>query len=364
MPDITNLIRPDIAELEPYIPIVPPEIRAKQLGIPVQNIIKLDANENPFGPVPAVLEALASSSRYAIYPDPEQRGLRETLAWYTRLPIERIMCGAGADELIDMLVRLLLRPGDRVIDCPPTFGMYSFDTALSAGQVVDVPRRDDFSLDIPAIEQAIAETEAKIIFIASPNNPTGNPTPIDDIKRLVQLPVLVIVDEAYIEFTRNPRGVSTLVGAHENLVVLRTFSKWAGLAGMRVGYALLHENLAHHMWKIKQPYNVSVAAEIAALTSLKYLDELFDNISRIVFERERMLIALNKLPYLQVYPSQANFLLCRVVNGDALHIKQSLEQQGILVRYYNKDRLRDCLRLSIGTPDQMVAVQRALENVK
>ncbi len=354
MPDVANLIRPDMATLEPYTPIVPPDILAAQLGVPEHAIIKLDANENPYGPLPAVREALAANGvPYATYPDPDHTHLRAALADYTGQPVERIMCGAGADELIDMLLRLFLQPGDRVIDCPPTFGMYAFDTLVCAGQVVNVPRREDFGLDVPAIERAVAETGAKVIFITSPNNPTGNITPHADIERLLQLPVLVVVDEAYIEFTRNRQGVSAWVAEYEHLVVLRTFSKWAGLAGLRVGYALLHEQLAPHLWKIKQPYNVNVAALVAAQTALEHREDVLDNVARIVCERERMMLTLERIPFLSAYPSQANFLLCRVVNADAYEVKQQLAQRGILVRHYQKPRLQDYIRISIGTPDQM-----------
>jgi histidinol-phosphate aminotransferase len=363
MPDVAHLMRPDIANLEAYTPIVPPDILATQLGIPIDDLIKLDANENPYGPLPAVRQALADKTSYAIYPDPDHTHLRQALSHYTQQPVERIICGAGADELIDLLLRLFLQPGDRVIDCPPTFGMYAFDTLVCAGQVVAVPRREDFALDVPAIERAVAETHAKVVFITTPNNPTGNITPPEEIARLAQLPVLVVVDEAYIEFTRTPHGSSSLVGKYENVVVLRTFSKWAGLAGLRVGYALLHEQLAPHLWKIKQPYNVNVAALVAAQTALEHREDVLDNVARIVCERERVLLALARIPFLSAYPSQANFLLCRVVNADALAVKNHLAQRGILVRYYQKPGLRDCIRISIGTPDQMNRVIELLEDM-
>jgi histidinol-phosphate aminotransferase len=364
VPDITSLIRPDITRLEPYTPIIPPEILAGRIGIPAEQIIKLDANENPYGPAPAVQEALTRVN-YATYPDPDHTRLRAALSRYTGQPVERIFCGAGADELIDMLLRLFIQPGEPVIDCPPTFGMYSFDTAVCGGTLVEVPRREDFSLDIPVLEHAARRTEANILFLASPNNPGGNLTPPDEIEQLLQLPLLVVVDEAYIEFTDHPAGLGTWVERHENLVVLRTFSKWAGLAGLRVGYALLPEALAAHLWKIKQPYNVNVAAEAAALASLDSLDTLRANIARIVSERGRTLAALRALSWLQVFDSQTNFILCRVVrgNGAAWHLKQQLEQQGILVRHYQKPGLQDCIRITIGTPEQNDALLRALDGV-
>jgi histidinol-phosphate aminotransferase len=368
MSRIADLIRPDIAELESYTPIVPLDVLAARLGLPVERIIKLDANENPYGPAPRALAALAAEPHYAIYPDPEHSRLRQALSAYTGQSVTRIVCGSGADEVIDLLLRLFLQPGDAVIDCPPTFGMYAFDTAVCAGRVVEVPRRADFALDVPAIEQAAAATGAKLLFLTSPNNPSGNLTPPEEIEQLLRLPLLVVVDEAYIEFAESPgptgngqSGVSSWVGRYDNLVVLRTFSKWAGLAGLRVGYGLMPEELAAHLWKIKQPYNVNLAAQVAALASLEDLDYLRANVARIVAGREQLLAELQTLPFLQVYPSHANFILCRVREGNAGDLKQALEREGILVRYYRKPGLRDCIRISVGTPEQNEILLNALQ---
>ncbi len=359
MPSIIHLIRPEIADLEPYIPISPLEVLADRLGLPVNQLIKLDANENPYGPTPKALAALASEPHYAIYPDPEQTQLRAALSRYTKQPMARIICGAGADELIDLLLRLFLSPGDAVIDCPPTFGMYAFDTGVCGGRLVEIPRREDFTLDIPAIERAALETQAKVLFLASPNNPSGNLTPPEEIEHLLHLPLLVVVDEAYIEFAG--AGVSSWVGQHGNLVVLRTFSKWAGLAGLRIGYGLLPEALVEHLWKIKQPYNVSVAAQVAALASLDDLPYLQTNIAHLIAERERILPLLREFPQLKVYPSQTNFILCRLLKGSALTLKQDLERLGIIIRHYRKFGLRDCVRISIGTPAQNTQLLQALQ---
>ena len=201
-----------------------------------------------------------------------------------------------------------------------------------------------------------------MLFVASPNNPSGLVTPLAAIERLLRLPLLVVVDEAYLEFASvRPEGnASQLVGQHPNLAVLRTFSKWAGLAGLRVGYGLLPEELAGHLWKIKQPYNISVAGQAAALASLEDVGYLRGNVAQIVAERGRVYAALAELPGLQPYPSDANFILCRVTGGDALELKRALERQGILVRHYRKPGLRDCIRLSIGTPRQNDALLGAL----
>lgn len=365
--NLTHLIRPEIADLEPYTPILPLDVLAARLGLPVDQLVKLDANENPYGPSPRALQALAQGDpavgglAYAIYPDPNQAALRQALSAYTGQPAERIICGAGADELIDLILRLCIAPGDRVIDCPPTFGMYAFDTGICGGQVVRVTRRPDFSLDVEAIERAAADSGAKLLFLTSPNNPTGNPTPPEQIERLLRLPLLVVVDEAYIEFASDP-GVSAWVGRYQNLAVLRTFSKWAGLAGLRVGYGLVPDWLAQQLWKIKQPYNINLAAQLAAQASLEDLAHLRHIIARIVAERSRLFGLLQERDNLAPIASEANFILCRVTRGSAADLKQALERQGVLVRYYHNPLLRDYIRISVGTPaqtDRLIAALRA-----
>ncbi|HEX9013481.1 MAG TPA: aminotransferase class I/II-fold pyridoxal phosphate-dependent enzyme, partial [Anaerolineaceae bacterium] len=228
-----------IESLPGYIPTDSLDSICARLEITPDQVAKLDSNENPYGPSPRAAAALAELASPHFYPDAESRLLREALARFTGAPVETLLAGSGADELIDLMVRVVLDPGDRVITCPPTFEMYAFDTRLNHGEVVEIPRRADFSLDLPAIAAAVQREKPKILFIASPNNPDGSLTPPGEIDALLDLPVLVVLDEAYIEFTdgggRLGEGLSRIqqVAARENLAVLRTFSKWAGLAGLR-----------------------------------------------------------------------------------------------------------------------------------
>jgi len=258
-------------------------------------------------------------------------------------------------------MRVLLQPGDTIVDCPPTFGMYGFDAGIHGAKVIEVPRDDTFAIDIEGVAEAVERHGAKMIFVTLPNNPTGNLIAHAEIERLLELPLLVIVDEAYVEFA----GVSVvdMIGRYPNLAVLRTFSKWAGLAGLRIGYGLFHEELIQHLWKIKQPYNINVAAQAAALGSLEDVDYLMDKVGIVVAERERIYDRLQSLAGLHVYPSKANFLLCRVLAGDAKALKDELMRRGILVRYFNKPGLSDCIRFSIGTPDQNDVLLAALEEI-
>lgn len=360
---LERILRPDIAALEAYTPVIPLDILAQRLNIPLEQLIKLDANENPYGPAPRVYAALAAlqAQELAIYPDPEHTRLRAAISRYIGQPTSRIMCGVGSDELIDLLMRVCFQPRDVLIDCPPTFPMYAFNAGILQADVLNVPRDDDFALDIEGIAEAV-ERGGKVIFLAAPNNPTGNLLPREQLLRLLELPLLVVADEAYAEFAGE--SVVDLVGSLPNLVVLRTFSKWAGLAGMRIGYALAHEELLAYIWKIKQPYNLNVASEAAAIASLEDLDYLRGNIARLVAERERLALELGRFPNLHVYPSQANFLLCRLSGrGEriGLELRDTLRRRGILVRAYDKPGLRDCVRFSIGLPEQTDMLLAALE---
>jgi histidinol-phosphate aminotransferase len=273
------------------------------------------------------------------------------------------MFGNGSDELIDLVMRLFLGAGDAIINCPPTFGMYSFDATICGAEVVRVPRRADFSLNVEAIRQRALEESPvkKLLFINSPNNPDGSLTSREDLLQLLQLPLVVVIDEAYAEFSGT--SVVDLVSEHPNLIVLRTFSKWAGLAGLRIGYGVFPLDIIRHLWKIKQPYNVNVAAQAAALASLEDLGYLRANVQRIVAERERLYAELEQFDFLHPYPSQSNFILCRVLERDARELKLSLEKEGILIRYFDKPGLKDCVRFSVGKPEHTDALLAALRRV-
>ncbi|MEJ5310070.1 MAG: histidinol-phosphate transaminase [Anaerolineae bacterium] len=364
-----NLIRQDIATMEPYTPIFPFDVLAARLGRAPEDIIKLDANENPYGPSPRVRAALAELRDINIYPDPGSEALRAKLAEFTGVPAEFLMASAGSDELLDLIMRLFLLPGDAILNCPPTFGMYAFDAALHAADVMTIPRRGDFSLDIDAIEAAVERYRPKLLFLAAPNNPSGTWLPDADLERLLALPLVLVLDEAYVEFA-GENGVPGMarsrirrVPERDNLIVLRTFSKLAGLAGLRVGYGAFPLPLIPHLWKIKQPYNVSVAASTAALAALDDLDWLNDKVARIVAERARFFELLAGIPYLRPYPSQANFILCKVVGRDAHALKLALEGEGILVRYYSSAGLSDHIRITVGRPEQTDRVIAVLQRI-
>ena len=355
-----KLIRAHLAGVTPYAFVAPLEAATAESGVSVDRIIKLDGNENPYGCSPKVKKALLEYPFYHIYPDSEQRDLRQALQSYVGVPVESIIAGSGSDELIDFIMRLFIDPGDRVINCVPTFGMYQFSTDAWGGQITTVRRNTNFAVDIAAVKKA-ADRKTKVIFIASPNNPTGNVTPQEDILQILDLPLVVVLDEAYYEFSR--KTLVPLVRDHDNLIVLRTFSKWAGLAGLRVGYGVFPDKIAHHLMRIKPPYNVNAAAQVAAIESLKDLDYLQNTVEAIVAERQRLFDKLAGFQKLKPWPSEANFILCSIVNHEAQSIYQELKMRGILIRYFNNPLLRDCIRVSVGKPEHTDALVAALNDI-
>jgi histidinol-phosphate aminotransferase len=361
---VKKFTRQHIQDMPAYEPIYPLEVLSGELGIAVDELIKLDANENPYGALPEVKQALAELDILHIYPDPESRRVRKLLADHHGISENNIVLGAGADELIDLIMRIVVEPGDSVLNCPPTFGMYAFDGALNHARMVDVPRRTDFSVDIDAVEKAVADSHARLLFLAHPNNPDGGVLSRHDFQRLVDLPILFVMDEAYIQFSDQCTSFLEEVLHHENLIVLRTFSKWAGLAGMRIGYGIFPESFVPILMRAKQPYNVSAAAEEAALVTMRNLGKAEINIEKIIEQRAYLYGALQQIPWLSPYPSQANFILCRVERYEAREVKDYLRNQGILIRYFNKPGLDDHIRISIGTSQQIQRLLTALKGYK
>ncbi|MBM4416247.1 MAG: histidinol-phosphate transaminase [Chloroflexi bacterium] len=338
-------LRPALRGLPGYEPIEPPELIAARYGVAPERIVKLDGNENPYGPSPRALVALAAPYAAHRYPDPDQRRLRDALAARHDVPPACIVAGAGSDELIDLLFRTYVQPGDRVVIASPTFGMYAFDAELHGAQVVDVPLREDWTPDGDALVAAAAS--ARAVFIPSPNNPTGGTLPPGLAERLIDSGALLVVDEAYIEFAHAPSLVER-AAAGDPLVVLRTFSKWGGLAGLRIGYGVMPAPVARVLMHVKQPYGVSVAAEVASLASLEDCALLDERACALTGERDRLAAALAALGWLYPAPSEANFLLVRMDRGDALSAREALRRHGVFVRTFNHPRLRRHVRISVG----------------
>lgn len=360
--DGASFIRPHLRTLKPYQPILPFEVLSARLGRKPEDIIKLDANENPYGPPPEVLEALGAIEFPYIYPDPESRRLRAALSEDSGLESEYILAGCGADELIDLIMRCVLDPGDKIVDCPPTFTMYEFDAAVNGALVIKVPRNPDFSLDVERIAEVVEKEKPKCIFLTSPNNPDGSIINDTDLQKILNMPILVVLDEAYIEFSEIGSKM-TWVKKYENLIVLRTFSKRAGLAGLRVGYGAFPRSIIEYLWRAKQPYNVSVAAEIAACTALQNPVYLENVKVALVQERERLYNLLKEVPFLDPYPSHSNFILCKVASTmDAKKLKEDLALMGVMIRHYDNKELRGFVRVSVGKPEHTDALMKGLKH--
>ena len=366
--DSEKLLRQDLNDFPPY-----------SMGhVPLADLgryVKLDLNENPFGPSPKAIAALAGMRHYHRYVGQDE--LRAAIARYVGVDVSHIVTSNGADEMIDLTQRVFLNRGDAIVDCPPSFEMYAFFARVNGARILAVPRREDFSIDVDAIERTITDCRLqiadsrgsnpksetcnpKLVFLANPSNPDGGVASRAEIERLLALPVIVVLDEAYAEFAGE--SYAARVPTQSNLIVLRTFSKWAGLAGLRVGYCVAPKPVATRILQCKAPENVNAAGIVAARASLDDVDYLMTNVRRIVAERERLSAALAELGFLPL-PSRANFILCRVVGRDARSIYDALEQRGILIRAFGSPRLRDYFRVAVGTPEENGALLRALKEI-
>jgi len=308
---------------------------------------------------PAVRRALANLDYTYRYPDTEQRDLRAALEKYTGVPVEYLLAGNGSDELLSLLSQVILEPGDSILLCPPTFAMYPFYARLRNCNVINVPRKEDLSVDV---DQVIATAQAKslkVIYIDSPGNPASLSLSPTELDRLLELPSLIVLDEAYIEFANVPSRIID-IPKNENLIVLRTFSKWAGLAGFRVGYGAFPKWLVEVLWQAKSPYNVTTPAMVAGIAALDDLDTLEANIKRIITDRIQLAAELLKLPGLTIFPSETNFLLVRVepeFGKSASDVCEALKEKGVLIRTFES---MNCVRITIGTTSENQTLLQAL----
>jgi len=358
---IEKYIRPHLKDFTGYTASISPDTLLGKVEVTPDAILKMNANENPYGCSPGVLKALSNGSRFSIYPDDGQRELRKLLADYAGAPAERIVAGHGSNTLIDMLVRLFVGPNDEVINCVPTFDIYRFSTGICGGTVVNVPRDENFTIDVQGVISAITGN-TKLVFLASPNNPTGNAITRNDVIRIAETGVPLVLDEAYYEFYGET--LVPLTEQYNNLMILRSFSKWAGLAGLRVGYGIFPLRIVDYLMAIKIPHNVSVVAEVAVRESLADLAYLQERVRDIVAERERLFRQLQTVDWLKPFPSQANFIFCNVLKGNAREIFLKLQRKGILVRYFEIPLLENSIRITVGKPEHTDALLNALREIR
>ena len=344
--DLNKLIRENIKKLKPYS-----SARSEFSGMAS---VFLDANENAFGS--------PLMKWYNRYPDPLQWEVKRKISTIKNIAAENILLGNGSDECIDLLIRAFCDPQkDNIIICPPTYGMYEVYAHINDVDVKEVPLLQNFQLNLDGLEQAIDEN-TKLIFLCSPNNPTGNSMEREDIEVVLNnFDGIVIIDEAYINFSRYRSFLSELKD-YPNLVVMQTFSKAWGLAALRLGMNFASIEIIDILNKIKPPYNINQATQELALQALDHLDDVNTMIKETVKEREELVKDLVQLPSVQkVYPSDANFVLAKMT--EATSIYNYLKEKGIIVRNRSNVILcEDCLRITVGTPKENRQLLDALKN--
>lgn len=331
--DLESIIRPNIRVLTPY----------RCARDDYDQGILLDANENAIGSVPADIRELNR------YPDPRQDALRDKYADFRHIRRDQIFCGVGSDEAIDLLIRIFCIPGkDHIMITPPTYGMYKVSAAVNDVGVQSVPLNPDFSLDPQALLDSVSDT-TKIIFLCSPNNPTGNLLDKDAVRTVIRgFHGIVVVDEAYIDFSGD-EGFAGELDELPNLVILQTLSKSFGLAGIRLGLALASEQIISYMLRVKAPYNVNKLTTETALKAMDNLPVMRAFVKALNNERAWLRQALETVPAVRkIHPSDSNFLL--VVIDNAMHIYKTMADTGVVIRYRG-DQLHcdSTLRITVGT---------------
>ena len=345
--NLEKIVRKNILDLKPY----------RSARDDYDSGILLDANENSFGsPIENDLELNR-------YPMPYQEKLRSVIADFRKVDTENVFVGVGSDEAIDLLFRIFCSPGkDKVITNPPTYGMYKVSANINNIKVDEVLLTPDFQLQTERILNRVTDF-TKLIFVCSPNNPTANDMDRKDIIHLLEnFDGLVVVDEAYIDFSEQA-GFAEEVKNYPNLVVLQTLSKAFGLAGIRLGIAIANPDIINYMMKVKAPYNVNKLTSQAALNAFENLESVQKNIKSINSEKKRIVAGLENLAQVEkVFPSDANFLLFRV--DDALIVYKKLADSGVIVRYRgNEPHCENCLRMTIGTAEENDQFLEALTKI-
>ena len=331
--DLNKLVRENIKALKPYS-----SARSEFSGTAR---VFLDANENSYGS--------PLTKWYNRYPDPLQWEVKKKIGTIKNIPAEQMLLGNGSDECIDLLIRAFCNPKeDNILICPPTYGMYEVYAHINDVAIKEVPLLPDFQLNLEGVEEAIDE-RTKLIFLCSPNNPTGNSLERDDIEIVLNnFEGIVVVDEAYINYSRHRSFLAELKD-YPNLVVMQTFSKAWGLAALRLGITFASEDIIHILNKIKPPYNINQSTQELVLKALDNLDDVNEMIKETVREREVLVKELAQLPFVQkIFPSDANFILVRVEDANGTY--NYLKHLGIIVRNRNSVILCEgCIRITVGT---------------
>lgn len=342
---IRDLVRPELRDFTPYNPKV----------VPYK--VKIDANESPFELPEKIRMKLADyftkGPELNLYPDTNSNELRKVLASYWDIDYDGVIVGSGSDQLIQAITNVFVGKGDKVVCPEPTFDMYRFYTAIAGGIVIKIPLKEDkgFVYDINEFIETSNKENAKVVFLCSPNNPTGGLIPLGDIEKIAKAlsKSIIVVDEAYAEFSRET--AISLVKRYNNLIVLRTFSKAYGLAGIRCGYSLSSVEMADEINKVKIPFNISSLSQLVAKLVFEEREERNKEIEYIKLQRDYLMEELKKIKGIHPYPSEANFILLRV--SDARKVCRLLLERGVLVRSFGSvPVLENFFRISIGNKEQ------------
>jgi len=362
-------LNPALQNLPVYQPGRPIEEVARELGLPVQSIIKLASNENPLGPSPAALAAMERVLKNLhLYPDGSAFHLKRKLAQKLDVAPENLVLGNGSNEIIEFVGHALMKPGADVVVSQYCFAVYPIVTHLFGARLVSVPARN-YAHNLPAMLDALAPN-TKVMFVANPNNPTGTLAPEEEVVRLVnQIPnhVLLVMDEAYIDFLEKPVDLLPLIrsGSKPNLLLMRTFSKIFGLAGLRLGYGIGHPELIAALEKVRQPFNINSIAQAGALAALDDKEHLARTRANNALGLDYLQNSFRQLG-LEFIPSHANFVLARV--GDGQRIFEQMQTLGVITRPMGGYQLPEWIRVTVGTPEEnnrcIVALKKALDSTR
>ena len=343
-------LRPAVRGVAAYVPGEQPAAGRR--------VVKLNTNENPYPPSPAVLDALraAADGTIRLYPDPEAQALRARASAVYGVPAHHILAGNGSDELLALILRATIDPGARVAFAVPTYSLYETLVAVQGGDTVCIDYPDDWS-----IPPSLASARARVTFLCNPNSPSGTSVPRRDVESLARAVAgILVVDEAYVDFA--DEDAMTLVGRLPSVVVLRTLSKSFSLAGMRAGLVFGHPELLAGVRTVRDSYNVNRLTQLAAEAALSDLPHMRANVARIRTTRSRLTTALEQLGY-EVPPSSANFVLARRPGIDQAPVAAALSERGVLVRHFAIKRLQDALRITVGTDDEIDTLLGHLRNI-
>ena len=344
--NIDTLVRNNIKNMSSYS-----SARDDYSGGANKNLIYLDANESPF------------ENGINRYPDNKHKNLKTVISKNKNINVNQVVFGNGTDEILDLIVRVFCNPNeDKIITLPPTYGMYDVIAKTNGVENIEIPLKSDFSIDTDKILD-LKTSNIKILFLCSPNNPTGNSFEINVLDNLIKkFNGIVVIDEAYIDFS-SQKSLTNLIDKYENLIITQTMSKAYGMAGIRLGMGISNNKIISYINKIKPPYNVNTLTENKALEELNKIDEVKKNIDLVLNQRKLLLSSLEKLDFVEkIYKSDANFLLVKVDNAN-LRYNQLLEK-GIVVRNRSNQPLcQNCLRITIGTKNENTSLIKTLNEL-